>query len=344
MKRITFILSLLVVLSLFLSACKDDTNLRKKITGKAGELVVVIPKETWEGEAGLAIKKVLAQPQLSLPQDEPLFDLIDVPPVAFKEIFKTSRNIINVRISPTVDSAKVEFKKDIWAWPQAVVNVQAKSAEEMASVFNSQSDRIVAYFLKAERDRLIMNYKKYSEKAVKNTLKKNLNITLSVPPGFVVAGEGENFTWVRYDSPDIMQGIAVYSFPYTSDRTFTADYLLQKRDSVLKAYIDGPTQGSYMTTEHQLPPLFNVFDFKKNYAAEMRGLWKVQNDFMGGPYVNLTVLDAANNRVLVLDGFVYAPRFNKRNYLRQVEAMIYSLELPDQAKNDKIRSEIEMGN
>ena len=68
--------------------------MRKKITGKAGELVVVIPKETWEGEAGMAIKKVLAQPQLSLPQDEPLFDLIDVPPVAFKEIFKTSRNIV----------------------------------------------------------------------------------------------------------------------------------------------------------------------------------------------------------------------------------------------------------
>ncbi|MGD9930826.1 MAG: DUF4837 family protein [Mangrovibacterium sp.] len=344
MKRIVIIFSLLVISSVFLFSCKDDTNMRKKITGKAGELVVVIPKETWEGQAGQAIRKVLAQPQLSLPQDEPLFDLIDVPPVAFKEIFKTSRNIVNVRISPTLDSAKVEFKKDIWAWPQAVVNVQAKSSEELERIFNSYSDRIAAYFLKAERDRLILNYKKYSEKAVKNTVLKNLNVTLHVPPGFVVAGAGDNFTWVRYDTPDIMQGIAIYTFPYQSDSTFTQNYLLQKRDSVLKAYIDGPAKGSYMTTEHQLPPLFNVFEFKNNYAAEMRGLWRVENDFMGGPFINMAVLDAANNRIVVLDGFVYAPRFNKRNYLRQVEAMMYSLELPDQAKNDKISSQVKMGN
>jgi hypothetical protein len=70
----------------------------------------------------------------------------------------------------------------------------------------------------------------------------------------------------------------------------------------------------------------------------------VEGDFMGGPYINLSVLDASKNRVITLDGFVYAPKYNKRNYLRQVEAMMYSLELPDQKKNDKINSQIKMGN
>jgi hypothetical protein len=46
----------------------------------------------------------------------------------------------------------------------------------------------------------------------------------------------------------------------------------------------------------------------------------------------------------MLDGYVYAPRFDKRNLLRQVEAMMYSMELPDQKKNDKINSEVNMGN
>ncbi|WP_423129981.1 DUF4837 family protein [Gaoshiqia sp. Z1-71] len=344
MKQILSISIFLMISSAFLFSCRDDTNMRKKITGKAGELVIVIPTETWAGEVGEAMRKVLAQAQLSLPQDEPIFDLIAIPPAAFKEIFKTSRNLINVRISPTLDSAKVEFKKDIWAWPQAVVNIQAASSDEFTRVFNSHSDRIVAYLLKAERDRLLMNYQKYNDKAVKNTLLKKFDIQLNVPPGFVVAGEGKDFTWVRYDSPEITQGISVYTFPYLSDSTFTLTYLLNKRDSVLKAHIEGPAKGSYMMTEHQLPPLFNVFQFKKNYAAEMRGLWRVENDFMGGPFVNLTVLDAANNRVVMLDGFVYAPRYDKRNYLRQVEAMLYSLELPDQGRNDKITSQINMGN
>ena len=62
----------------------------------------------------------------------------------------------------------------------------------------------------------------------------------------------------------------------------------------------------------------------------MRGLWKVQNDFMGGPFVSLTVLDPSKKRVVTVEGNVYAPKNNKRNYIRQLEAMIYSLEFPKQ--------------
>jgi hypothetical protein len=30
---------------------------------------------------------------------------------------------------------------------------------------------------------------------------------------------------------------------------------------------------------------------KDKYYAELRGLWKVENDFMGGPFVSLSTLD-----------------------------------------------------
>jgi hypothetical protein len=76
----------------------------------------------------------------------------------------------------------------------------------------------------------------------------------------------------------------------------------------------------------------------------MRGLWRLVNDFMGGPYVTLAELDASNQRVVIALGYVYAPSKNKRNFLRQVEAMIYSLKMNNQAKNDKIQSQVRMGN
>lgn len=344
MKRLSLILFTFISISLVFSSCKDDTKLRKKITGKAGEVVVVIPKEAWDSSVGESIKKTLAQPQLSLPQEEPLFDLVSVPPAAFKDIFKSSRNIINVRISPTIDTTKVEFKKDIWAWPQAVINISAKSGDDFNTVFENNSDKIVAYLLKAERDRLMMNYAKYDEKTVEEAADKNVKVKIKVPVGYQVANQGPDFMWARYDPAEVLQGIAIYSFPYVSDSTFTPNYLLAKRDSVLKQYIEGPTPGSYMISEHRVDPTFTVFHYKNNYAAEMRGLWRVENDFMGGPYISLAVLDASNNRVVVAEGFVYAPRYDKRNYLRQVEAIVYSLALPDQAKNDKIKSQIEMGN
>ncbi|MGV8093871.1 MAG: DUF4837 family protein [Mangrovibacterium sp.] len=321
---------ILFVLSLF--SCRNDSAMQRKASGKAGEVIVVVPKETWDGKVGEAMKKVLLQPQFGLPQDEPLFTIIDIPPVAFKDIFKTTRNIINVRISPTLDSARVEFKENVWAWPQTVVNINAKTVDNFIELFNQNADKILSFMLMAERDRLQMNYAKNVDKAIKNTLLKKFNIGLDIPVGFNVAVNKDNFIWVRYDTPEITQGIAIYTFPYKSDSTFTVNFLIRKRDSVLKENIEGSVIGSYMTTEHQLPPSFHILKVKNNYSAEMRGLWKMEKDFTGGPFINLSVLDTSNNRVIVLDGFVYAPRFDKRNYLRQVEAMIYSLQLPNQEK------------
>jgi hypothetical protein len=94
-----------------------------------------------------------------------------------------------------------------------------------------------------------------------------------------------------------------------------------------------------MTTEKMFDQTFNVFTHNGNYATEMRGLWKVENDFMGGPYIAISELDAANQRVINAFAFVYRPSKDKRNLLRQMEAMIYSLKQNNQKDNDKLNKQ-----
>lgn len=340
MKRsINYLLVAFLAAILMLSCDNDSTHLRKNITGRAGELVVVISKESWEGVPGKLIRETLAQPHVMLPQDEPLFDVIDVPHEAFKDIFKSTRNIVQTSISPNVENEGVSFIDDVWAYPQATVQIKAKSAESFEKIFNENKDQILAYFIAAEKERITMNYKKTYEKGVYNVLSKDFGITMKVPPGFRIMEQKKDFIWIQYDTPEIFQGIVIYTFPYRSDSAFTVDYQLPIRDSLLKANVPGPTKGSYMTTEKQFEQVHNVIRHNGNYAAETRGLWKVENDFMGGPYVALAELDASNQRVIVAFGFVYAPSKNKRNLLRQVEAMIYSMQLNNQADNDKLNKQ-----
>ena len=54
----------------------------------------------------------------------------------------------------------------------------------------------------------------------------------------------------------------------------------------------------------------------------------MEGDMMGGPFVSVARLDERNNRVVVAEGFVYAPETNKRNYIRRMEASMYTLRLP----------------
>ncbi len=337
-----FLFTFLVTIAV---ACSDSgTQMYKNITGKAGEMIVVISKESWDGVPGKLIRETLAQPQLGLPQDEPIFDLIDIPHNAFKEIFQSTRNIIRTSISQNVDSEGVVFKDDVWAYPQATLQINAKSADRFEAIFNENKDKIISYFVAAEKERLSMNYEKFYEKGVYNILDKDFNLTMKVPPGFVIAKQEKDFIWCKYETPEISQGIILYSFPYVSDSAFQTNYQLKVRDSLLKIKVPGPRDGSYMTTEKRIDQVNNFFEHNGNYAAEMRGLWRVQGDFMGGPYVSLAELDGSNQRVIVAYGYVYAPSMNKRNLLRQVEAMVYSLKLNNQKENDKLNSQIKMGN
>ena len=338
------ILSVAFLLVIVSCGIRDNQIMQKNITGKAGEIVIVISNKSWDDIPGNLLRQTMAQPLLGLPQEEPLFDLISVPHEAFKEIFQTTRNIIQTRISPIVENPGITFTDNIWSFPQATVQINARNNEEFESLFRENSDRIIAYFLKAERNRIAGNYQNTYDMAVYNTLESKYDIKLNVPPGFRIAQEKQDFVWLRYETPEISQALMVYWFPYTSDSTFTLNYLLAKRDSFLRANVPGPLEGSYMVTEHLLSPVFQVTQHNGNYAADIRGLWKVQNDFMGGPFVMLAELDAYRQRIVVADGYVYAPSKNKRNLIRQVEAMVYSMRFNDQEQNDRLNRQARMGN
>ena len=74
-----------------LSGCKGSKNtkvLLPNVSGKAGEIVVVIERGEWEGNVGNTLRDILAGDCPYLAQREPLFTLANVPPSAFNNMFK----------------------------------------------------------------------------------------------------------------------------------------------------------------------------------------------------------------------------------------------------------------
>jgi hypothetical protein len=84
-----------------------------------------------------------------------------------------------------------------------------------------------------------------------------------------------------------------------------------------------------MTTELEVFPQYRSLNLNGTYTAELRGLWKVEGDFMGGPFISISQIDEKRNRIVTVEGYVYAPKFNKREYIRQLEAILYSLEFTE---------------
>ncbi|PKO95255.1 MAG: hypothetical protein CVU14_11815 [Bacteroidetes bacterium HGW-Bacteroidetes-9] len=81
-----------------------------------------------------------------------------------------------------------------------------------------------------------------------------------------------------------------------------------------------------VVADEYISPVVRTINLKGERAVEMRGLWEVRKDFMGGPFVSYTFVDKKNNLVVTLDGYVYAPNEAKRDFLKQVQAILLSFE------------------
>ena len=226
MKRISHLVYLVIVAAIFAGCDSDSTVMYKNITGKAGEMVVVISKDSWNGKPGEVLRETLAQPHAGLPQEEPLFDLINVPHDAFKDIFRSTRNIVQTTISSNVDESGIKFTDDVWAYPQATIQISAKNADEFQKIFRENKDRILSYFVQAEKERITMNYNDTYERAVFNTLNSEFDVTMKVPPGFRIMEKKKGFfcgySSIRLKSHRELWFIRIRMFPTVLLRLITS--------------------------------------------------------------------------------------------------------------------------
>ena len=99
---------------------------------------------------------------------------------------------------------------------------------------------------------------------------------------------------------------------------------------MLKNNVPGMFENTYMTTAEAVTPNLEYIKYKNREFAQVRGFWEVHNDYMGGPFISHSFYSRDGKEVIVLEAFVYAPKYDKRNYLRQVESIIYSFQWEDE--------------
>ena len=97
---------------------------------------------------------------------------------------------------------------------------------------------------------------------------------------------------------------------------------------------------TYMTTQEEvLPPTVEYIRYRGRHIAQTRGFWEVKGDFMGGPFVSHSFYSQDGKDIIVVEGWVYAPGTDKRQYLRQVESTVYSFEWDNPSAQDKEEEE-----
>lgn len=315
---------------------KTAKTSKKKImmpnaSGLPYEMLVVMDDEQWERPLGRAVYGVLDSDVPGLPQSERSFRITRVDPSGMSSnMFRIMRNIIKVDIQKNrYTQPKFKFSRDVYAYPQMVMTLQAPDEASLAQFVEDNAQAIIDFFTKSEMNREINNLREKHNPMVSNLAKEILGVDVWVPWEVDNYKKGKDFLWASTNTGKKDMSIVLYTYPYTDKNTFTLEYFLNKRDSVMKANIPGGPEGSYMTTNHDFVYVEDATVHGK-YAQVARGLWCMQGDRMGGPFVSHSRVDEANGRVIVAEAFVYAPESLKRDLIRRMEAALYTLQLPQQ--------------
>lgn len=318
---------LAAVTILAFSGCKGGKGkaLLPNVSGKAGEVLVVIEKADWEGQTGTALREILTSDYPFLPQKEPLYTLINVMPSNFGQMFQIHRNIILIHNSADVVEPGVIFRYDKWSSPQLVITVNGTSSEECAALVSEHSGKILNAIEQVERDRIIANTRLYQERSLPPAVEELVGGTMVFPSGYSLKKRTENFIWISYETTYVQQGVFIYKYPARGvTEELSPEALVAKRNEVLRKEVPGMVDGSYMTTSPVLQPGVKYVAYHGRKFAETRGFWDVHGDFMGGPFVSHTFYTPDGLNLICVEAYVYAPKYDKRLYLRQVESLLYS--------------------
>ena len=330
MKRIIKTLALACAAILAFASCNEQQQrkaLLPNISGKAGEVIVVIDKGNWEGALGAALRDSLACEAPYLPQREPLFALVNVPQNAFTSMFQVHRNIVVTNVNPTVTEPGLVIRKDVWAAPQTVMYLNAPDVDTAIEIIQKNTELMRATLEQAERDRIIGNIKKYEELKLAPVVTEMVGGSPHFPSGYKLKKKTDDFIWVSYDIQHLTQGVLIYKYPVVEgEDMMSPENLLKANSKMLMDNVPGMFENTYMTISSYAPPTVKYMKYKGLQFAEIRGLWEVHNDYMGGPFVTHVFYSPDGKYMIGLEGFVYAPKFDKRHYLRQVESIIYSFE------------------
>lgn len=296
-------------------------------TGVASEILVVSQPDIWQGEFKDTVSAIFTDVMYGLPQPESRFSILAIPNEKFTKILQPYRNIFIPEIDPSLEKSKLKLAHDKWATPQTIVQLQSPNRTKLIEDFVRYKDQIMDYFHESELRRYQRLNDRSKDFAIINMIKEKYKFNFTIPKDYFVATKEDDFLWLRKEMSTMSHAILFYKVPYTDTKQFSSEEIIKTRNSFVNENIPGSIEGSYMTTSLDVYlPESKVIDFKEMYAVETRGLWKLVNDFMGGPFVNICFTNPEGDQLYFIEGFVYAPENSKRDQIRQVEAILNTFE------------------
>lgn len=353
LKTSIYQLMILLLVAISVSGCGEEVQRSMRPVpvafGKINQLVVIADQDVWDGPVGDTLRFYYSSAFPILPQPEPMLDLshFTAEQLAADPLRKELRNYMIISNMSDQDSeaskliqkdvgeekvrqAREEGKfpslagRDKWAKGQLLVYQFAFSEDQLIEVLKRNFPAVLKRIHEADAEKIEATVYLDGESAtLKREVEEKMGIRLRVPNEYKLAIEDENVIWMRKETAFQSSNILVYKVKYTQQSQLSKEGLKAVRDSIGRKYISSTLPNTYMKiNDVDLPLLVDETTIDGHYAIEARGIWEIENDYMGGAFISYLVHNPESNELVFLDGFVHAPGEEKRDFMQYLEYIL----------------------
>ena len=313
---------IIIFVVFFLQSCEDNKVVYKpESSARINSITVVVDNDNWNNTIGDKIRNIYADEYEGLPQIEERFTLKQMPYEAFSGFSRSSRNIIfiNKKSNP-----EFFFEVDKYARPQIYLEIKGNSIKSILEQIDKSKKEAINKFTNGEIEE---NKKRILKSPLKDTsAMEDFLIDVKMPSAYSLYKQDKNFIWYQ---KQIQSGHSNIIVTELASQKNIFDYnipnLIKLRDSIGEIFLPGRNPESFMISEKEYLPYQKKVSYYGIKMLETRGTWEVKGDFMGGPFLNYLIEDKLNDRVLFIEGFVFAPSKRKRDNIIEIEAIVKSL-------------------
>lgn len=339
---------LLLLITASLVSC--ESNLKGTAIGPDGSIVVFADSATVNLTRD-ALNETLGKNIVSLPQPQPLFDLEFHRAYQFLDLKNRAYHLFLASLSDSGATSRLvrtmlskeAYEKvasgeqvvlpvrNLWNDKQLSIFIIADSLKNLSRLIRENSKDLAYLFndLTLTRTQIAM-FRSHSQPEVSKKIFDKLGFTIGLQHDYVVVKDtlNPNFLYIKRTQVDVDRWLWIYWWDEENPRFDDPLKFMRIRDSVTKIHILGDDSlNSYVEISRdskQMPMFFEqkTVDFKGMYAVESRGMWRLSDYSIGGPFINYTFYNDSLKQMFMIDGSVLAPRFEKkRDFLRELEVI-----------------------
>lgn len=257
--------------------------------------------------------------------------------------FMRDRLSEDVRTAVEDGESLVVPRPNLWRKSQRVFYVTAADTDQLIQALETKSEEIRETFREITLERMEREmFEKERQFGLEDSLMSTHQFAVNVQHDYQIAEQdlegSAKSVWLARVLIDTRRDLIIHYVEDASPSLITPEWIMNTRDSLTRKYIRGSMAGfARIDTRRELET--NEQDFIGRYGYQTTGLWHLvadpdsvdldgdygDDEYVemggGGPFVNYTFYDQDSGRVYMIDGSVFAPTFDKLQFLRQMKVI-----------------------